>query len=71
MTGTDKASQAEAILAHLECFGSIDPATALSAYGCFRLAARVNELRAAGHAIRTNMVRSREGKRYAQYEYQQ
>ena len=33
------------ILEHLEKYGSITPLQALDLYGCFRLAARVHELR--------------------------
>ena len=39
---------------------------ALNDYGCFRLAARINELRMSGHAIRTE-IKSKDGKRYAMY----
>ena len=39
---------------------------ALNDYGCFRLAARINELRMSGHDIRTE-IKSTDGKRYAMY----
>ena len=39
---------------------------ALNDYGCFRLAARINELRMSGHDIRTE-IKSQDGKRYAMY----
>jgi hypothetical protein len=58
-------SQAEWILTELRC----RPLTALDALhgcGCMRLAARINELRANGHVIGTEMV-SKNGKKFAQY----
>ena len=53
------------ILDHL----TSEPITAMDAlndYGCFRLAARINELRMSGHDIRTE-IKSKDGKRYAMY----
>jgi len=46
-----------------------EPITALEAldkYGCFRLAARIQELRMRGHKIHTETA-ARNGKRYARY----
>ena len=39
---------------------------ALNDYGCFRLAARINELRMSGHNIKTE-IKNQDGKRYAMY----
>ena len=39
---------------------------ALNDYGCFRLAARINELRMNGHNIKTE-IKNQDGKRYAMY----
>jgi len=39
---------------------------ALNDYGCFRLAARINELRMSGHNIHTE-IKNQDGKRYAMY----
>jgi hypothetical protein len=58
-------SQTHAILAHLRR-SPITPIQALEVYGCFRLAARIEELRAAGHPIKTEWVRKGE-KRFARY----
>ena len=58
-------SQSVAILSHLKRWGSIDPMTALDRYGCFRLAARIEELRRVHH-IETEMV-ERGNKRFARY----
>ena len=58
-------SQEKAILSHLKR-GPITPLDALERYGCFRLAARINDLRGRGHRIETEMV-ERDDKRYARY----
>ena len=39
---------------------------ALNNYGCFRLAARINDLRMSGHKIHTEIAK-KDGKRYARY----
>ena len=59
-------SQNTAILAHLKHLGAITPTQALNHYGCFRLAARIQELREKGHDIETVMT-ERNGKRFATY----
>lgn len=61
----------ELILMHLKKFGTITPDEAKAAYGCARLASRINELRRQGYAIETEMVsgKSRYGGKihYAKY----
>ena len=59
-------SQTEKIIMHMKRWGSIEPLTALDRYGCFRLAARINEMRSAGFNIVTERV-ERNGKVYARY----
>jgi len=49
-------SQNKQILHHLKSNGSITPIEALNEYGCFRLAARIKDLRDEGHNISTNIV---------------
>lgn len=49
-------SQEEMILTHLKRFGSIEPMTALREYGCYRLGARIFDLRRQGYAIRSHKV---------------
>ena len=44
-------TQCERILGYMERFGSISPAEAFDDLGCFRLAARIADLKAAGHRI--------------------
>jgi len=63
-------SQNAKILAHIKDKGRITPLDALSKYGCLRLAARVHDLRQAGHAISTE-VRRVNGKRFAVYYMEQ
>ena len=58
-------SQSLRILRHLER-RPITPMQALEQYGVFRLAARINDLRDAGHIIETETVK-RGDKRYARY----
>lgn len=65
MPNTAYATQADQILAHLKR-GPIDPIMALRRYGCFRLGARVWDLRQQGYDIRSRIVRER-GKKFARY----
>ena len=46
--------------------GPITPLEALDKHGCLRLAARIEELRQAGHQVVTHMVKQ-DGKTFAQY----
>ena len=55
------------ILEHLKRHGHITAIEALNEYGCFRLAARIAELRET-YQIKTLMV-FKSGKRYAKYMY--
>ena len=63
-------AQCEQILWHLEHRGSITPIEALNELGCFRLAARIEELRRSGHSIKTT-IEKRNGRRWARYVYEQ
>lgn len=58
-------SQTQDILESLRQ-GPITPLEALDRHGCFRLAARIVELRQAGHQVVTNRV-TRDGKTFAEY----
>lgn len=65
-------SQNTQILKHLKKHKFISPRVALEEYGCFRLAARISELRLDGHMISTTIIEttSKYGKkRYARYAY--
>ncbi len=59
-------SQCDDILAHLKT-GPITPVQALNSYGCFRLAARIKDLREQGHDIETRDLELPNGKTVAQY----
>ena len=59
-------SQESQILTHMKRYGSITPLTALDRYGCFRLAARVTDLKDRGHKISTELVKQG-NKRFARY----
>lgn len=60
-------SQNKRILKHLESGKSITPLQALKLFGCFRLGARIFNLRARGHAIETTRIRVGDGKYVAKY----
>lgn len=45
------------ILGHLKSGKPITPLEALSKFGCFRLGARIHELKEAGHVIDKRMVK--------------
>jgi hypothetical protein len=62
--------QADAILRHLQTVGPITPLEALELYGCFRLAARISDIREAGFAVVTDIVEAN-GKHYARYRLPQ
>lgn len=63
-----KASQKEMILEYLQLGNPITPLEALRHFGCFRLGARIADIKKDGHVIRTEMVTDkRTGKRYASY----
>lgn len=65
MSKTD--NQAAQILAHLKEGKAITPIDALTRFGCFRLGARIFELRQAGHAIETERVETPNGSNVAKY----
>lgn len=58
MKGTDpsKKTQCDKILAHLSAGKAITPLDALDDYGCFRLGARIHDLRAQGYEIDRTMI---------------
>jgi hypothetical protein len=61
-------SQAKQILKYLQTHESISPVEALTVAGCFRLAARINDLRNAGYNIKTDIRSDVNGRRYARYK---
>ena len=60
-------SQNKLIKAHLEKGNTITAISALANFGCFRLAARIKDLRDTGMSIHVRMVKNKHGKRYAMY----
>ena len=62
-------TQTEAILASLVKRGrrGITPLEALNEHGCFRLGARIWDLKRQGHLIGKEMVKLDSGKRVARY----
>ena len=60
-------SQNAAILNHLKKVGPITPIEALDRYGCFRLAARIYELRQKGHDISMLKIQVGNNKYVARY----
>ena len=59
-------TQSEWILNQLK-IAPVTPMEALAGCGCFRLAARIKELRQQGHDIKTKAVQLQNGKIVAQY----
>ncbi len=66
MTDPAKGSQVEAILRYLEQGNEITPIEALSKFGCFRLGARIWDLKDRGIDIKSRVV-LRNNKRFSSY----
>ena len=66
-----KDSQCDQILRYMEAHGSITAAEAMEHIGCYRLAARIADLRKAGHTIEAKVVtgknRHKQAVNYAVY----
>jgi len=60
-------SQKSQILKALKRGRKLTALDALSEFGCFRLSARIGELIEEWHKIVTRMVKSSNGKRFAEY----
>ena len=60
-------SQKAQILTALKRGRKLTAIDALSEFGCFRLAARINDLLDDGHNVISTMVKSANGKRFAEY----
>ena len=63
-------SQADLIAMYLDSGHELTPMQALEMFGCFRLAARIKDLRARGLPIET-LEREANGKRFAAYRMRQ
>lgn len=55
------------ILAHLKSGKAINPLEALDSYGCFRLGARIFDLRERGVEIDSQFITTATGKRVKEY----
>jgi predicted ArsR family transcriptional regulator len=62
-----KMTQKQEILVHLKKHGEITPLDALKEFGCFRLAARIHELRKAGYKITNKTEKNILGKTITSY----
>ena len=60
-------SQCAKILKHLNRWGSISAITAINKYRCYRLGARIYNLKREGFNIETHIVETTKGKRFAVY----
>lgn len=61
-----KESQCKRIATYLKKGGRLTPIDALNLFGCFRLSARIADLRKMGYKVKTRIV-SRNRKNYAEY----
>ena len=59
--------QARIVLRHLEKGKTITPMEAIVVYNIWRLAARICELRDAGHDVITEVRKDERGKKYGEY----
>jgi len=64
---TSSLSQTKKILAHLQEGKSITPLEALNMFGCFRLGARIADIKALGYAVRSEFVTTPLQKRVKKY----
>lgn len=63
-----KAYQKEMILEYLQMGHSLTPLEALRHFGCFRLSARIADIRKAGHEVHAEIITDEStGKKYANY----
>ena len=60
-------SQSAKVLYHLQNYGPLTAIEALELFACFRLAARINDLKEAGHDIQMEMKTLKNGKKIAVY----
>jgi hypothetical protein len=64
---TKTTTQSAKVLYHLQNYGSLTALEALELFHCFRLAARINDLKKAGHDIQMEMKKLKNGKKVAEY----
>jgi hypothetical protein len=64
---SDHIPQNRQILGFLKLNGSITPIEAMRRFKCYRLGARIHELKGMGHVIESKLVKSRSGKHFCKY----
>jgi len=64
---SERLNQNTKIERHLRNGNSITPTQALQTYGCFRLGARIFDLRKKGLDIRTRIINNGRGAKFAEY----
>jgi hypothetical protein len=64
-------TQNDMILVALKNGERITPLSALESFGCFRLSARIWDLRNEGHPIKTRHISTPQGKVVAEYSYEE
>lgn len=64
---TEKASHEQQILEYMKAGKAITPIEALRMFGCFRLGARIYDLKRRGAPVSRRLVTAPNGKRYAEY----
>ena len=62
-------TQKKCILEYLQTGKALTPLEALDKFGCFRLGARIHELKGDGHDIMKEMVKTPGGAMVAQYSF--
>lgn len=62
-----KQSQEQRIAAHLKSGKKLTAISALKLFGCFRLSGRIWDLRYKGMHIKSELIKTRSGKRVSQY----
>jgi hypothetical protein len=65
----EKLSKKDKVLEHLKLFGEITPLEAWQLYGCYRLGARIWDLRQQGEPIAPAEIEERNGSKVAVYKY--
>lgn len=65
--GASSSSQVSRILAHLKDGKTITPLEALNLYGCFRLGARIADIKALGYEVKSEFVTTPSEKKVKRY----
>ena len=61
-------SQSKQILNYLKSGNKLNPLQALKKFGCFRLGARIFDLKEQGHNIESTLI-TKKGKTFSEYSY--